>query len=174
MSSGIWQCFLGALQASVSVLLTMSYGVIASRFRLLRESSSRDINKLCVRVFLPALLITNVGNKLSSDSVGGVIPVLVMYSSYDTMSNEQGLNTYSLGYCLYDFLHGSGILVAKSVEGEVDNHTEDSDNERTEPRNWMGRTAEEEEDLKTATTTLLPDRIAHHSHYLVHGISQRV
>jgi len=76
MSSGILPSFLGALQASLAVLLTISYGAIASRFNLLKESSSRDISKTCVRLLLPALLITNVGKELHADTVHRYVPVL--------------------------------------------------------------------------------------------------
>jgi len=76
MSSGILASFLGALQASLAVLLTISYGVIAARFNLLKESSARDISKTCVRLFLPALLVTNVGSELHFDTAYRYIPVL--------------------------------------------------------------------------------------------------
>ncbi len=76
MSSGILPTFLGALQASLAVLLTIGYGVVAARFNLLKESSSRDISKLCVRLLLPALLITNVGSELHADTALRYVPVL--------------------------------------------------------------------------------------------------
>lgn len=61
--------FTGALQASLAVLLTIFYGVIAAQFDLLTEKSAKDISKACVRLFLPALLIVNVGQQLSLESV---------------------------------------------------------------------------------------------------------
>ena len=61
--------FTGALQASLAVLLTIFYGVIAAQFNLLTEKSAKDISKACVRLFLPALLIVNVGQQLSLESV---------------------------------------------------------------------------------------------------------
>lgn len=61
--------FTGALQASLAVLLTIFYGVIAAQFDLLSEKSAKDISKACVRLFLPALLIVNVGQQLSLESV---------------------------------------------------------------------------------------------------------
>lgn len=76
MSSGILPSFLGALQASLAVLLTISYGVVASRLNILKESSSRDISKMCVRLFLPALLISNVGSELHADTAFRYVPVL--------------------------------------------------------------------------------------------------
>ena len=76
MSSGILTSFLGALQASLAVLLTIGCGVIASRYSLLKESSARDISKVCVRLFLPALLIVNVGSELEIKTAARYIPVL--------------------------------------------------------------------------------------------------
>jgi len=61
--------FLGALQASVAVLLTIFVGVIASQFQLIGVDSSKEISKVAVRLFLPALLIVNVGSQLHSDTV---------------------------------------------------------------------------------------------------------
>lgn len=76
MSSGILPSFLGAVQASLAVFLTISYGVVASRLSILNESSSRDISKMCVRLFLPALLVTNVGEHLHADTAWRYVPVL--------------------------------------------------------------------------------------------------
>lgn len=61
--------FLGALQASIAVLLTIFAGVIASQFQLIGVDSSKEISKVAVRLFLPALLIVNVGSQLHSDTV---------------------------------------------------------------------------------------------------------
>jgi hypothetical protein len=61
--------FLGALQASVAVLLTILVGVIASQFQLIGIDSSKEISKVAVRLFLPALLIVNIGSQLHSDTV---------------------------------------------------------------------------------------------------------
>lgn len=70
--------FLGALQASIAVLLTIFAGVIAAQFDLLTVSSAKEISKLCVKLFLPALLIVNVGSQLHLDTVGGLASMFVM------------------------------------------------------------------------------------------------
>lgn len=80
MVNGTLQLVLAALQASLAVLLTISYGFIASRFNLLKQSSARDISKLCVRLFLPALLITNVGSELHADTFHRYIPILSKFT----------------------------------------------------------------------------------------------
>lgn len=76
MSSSILTSFLGALQASVAVLLTISYGAVAGQFNLLSESTAKDISKTCVRLFLPALLIHNVGSQLHLETATKYIPIL--------------------------------------------------------------------------------------------------
>lgn len=74
--NGLSTSFLAALQASLAVLLTISYGVIATQFKLLQTSSAKDISKLCVRIFLPALLISNVGSQLHLDTVMQYVPII--------------------------------------------------------------------------------------------------
>ncbi|PGH23928.1 hypothetical protein AJ80_01990 [Polytolypa hystricis UAMH7299] len=69
--------FLGALQACVSVLLTLCYGVIARRSGLVRDSSIRDMSALCVKVFFPALMVVNIGAQLRVEKVGNYAPVVV-------------------------------------------------------------------------------------------------
>jgi hypothetical protein len=68
--------FLGALQACVSVLLTMSYGAIAERLRLVKESSISDMAGLGVKLFLPALIVVHLGEQLHADIVLNYVPVL--------------------------------------------------------------------------------------------------
>ena len=61
--------FFGALQASIAVLLTIFAGVIAAQFGLISEESSKDVSKVCVKLFMPALLIVNVGSELTLGTV---------------------------------------------------------------------------------------------------------
>ena len=76
MSDELTTSFLGALQASVSVLLVIFYGVIAAQFDLLEGSTTKQISTLCVRMFLPALLVTNVGSQLHADTGLRYVPIL--------------------------------------------------------------------------------------------------
>lgn len=86
MSSSIVTSFLGALQASISVLLTIFYGAIAGQFNLISEDTAKDISKTCVRMFLPALLIHNVGSQLDLDSAAKYIPILIYAIAYNLIS----------------------------------------------------------------------------------------
>ena len=76
MANEILNPFIGAIQASLSVLLVILYGVIAAQFGILKGDSTREISTLCVRVFLPALLITKVGSQLHADTGIRYVPIL--------------------------------------------------------------------------------------------------
>lgn len=76
MQSSITASFIGALQASLSVLLIIGYGVIAAQFELLDEKSAKKISTICVQMFLPALLISNIGQELHWDTAGRYVPVV--------------------------------------------------------------------------------------------------
>lgn len=99
--SSIVVVFLGALQASLAVLLTIGYGAIASRWNLLKASSSRDISKACVRLFLPALLITNVGSELHADTAIRYVPVL---SEYPQETSRRSSDTLQYGHLYTHYL----------------------------------------------------------------------
>ncbi|KAI4719866.1 membrane transporter [Aureobasidium sp. EXF-10727] len=121
--------FTGALQASLAVLLTIFYGVIAAQFNLLTEKSAKDISKACVRLFLPALLIVNVGQQLSLESGTKYLAVFIWAIIYNVLSMVFGLavtkflnlpqwvtpalafnNTTSLPLLLVQSLQSTGIL----------------------------------------------------------------
>ncbi|KAK4112671.1 hypothetical protein N656DRAFT_797868 [Canariomyces notabilis] len=74
---GLFESFLGAIQASLSVLLVMFYGGAAAYLKLIDRQSSRSISKICVRVFLPALLITKVGSQLRPESASRYLVIVL-------------------------------------------------------------------------------------------------
>ncbi|KAL2067177.1 hypothetical protein VTL71DRAFT_1601 [Oculimacula yallundae] len=129
MSSSIVASFLGALEASLSVLLTIGYGAVAARYNLVKSASARDINKLCVRLFLPALMIANLGDELKAKTAYRYIPVLIWALLYTLVSMALGWllkrmfkfpawtipaicfnNTTALPLLLLQSLQTSGIL----------------------------------------------------------------
>ncbi|GAD92014.1 Auxin Efflux Carrier superfamily [Paecilomyces variotii No. 5] len=85
-SDGIVEPFLGALQACVSVLLTLFWGLAARKMKLLKEQSINDLSGLGVKVFLPALLVVNLGSQLHLDTGLDYIPVLVWSIVYTVLS----------------------------------------------------------------------------------------
>ncbi|KAI9778764.1 MAG: hypothetical protein M1816_003900 [Peltula sp. TS41687] len=136
-SNGVASAFLGALQASVAVLLTISYGVAATQFNILHERSAKEISKLCVKMFLPALLISNVGSQLSPANVGRYVPILIWALVYTFLSIGVGYvvtrifklpswvtpavafnNTVSLPLVLIQSLDATGILSRIVPEGD--------------------------------------------------------
>ena len=69
-SAGIVSSFVAAIQASLSVLLVIFYGAVAARFKLLDTPTSKNISKVCVKIFLPALLLTKLGSEMHAGSAG--------------------------------------------------------------------------------------------------------
>ncbi|RAL09386.1 Auxin Efflux Carrier superfamily [Aspergillus homomorphus CBS 101889] len=69
--------FLGAFQACVSVLLTLSYGVVARYAGLVSAASIKDVSALGIKLFFPALMVVNLGSNLHASSILNYIPILV-------------------------------------------------------------------------------------------------
>ncbi|KAF8850216.1 hypothetical protein BDZ45DRAFT_809338 [Acephala macrosclerotiorum] len=76
-TTGLIPSFLAAIQASLSVLLVISYGSIAARFSLLTPATTSQISKICVRMFLPALLLTQIGSELHLNSAHRYVAILL-------------------------------------------------------------------------------------------------
>ncbi|KAK4550237.1 hypothetical protein LTR36_003204 [Oleoguttula mirabilis] len=121
--------FLAALQASISVLLTIFAGVLVAQFYLLDGDAAKQVSRTCVRMFLPALLITKVGSQLHSDTVVNYVPILIWALVYNLSSMLLGVvctrvfklpawvtpalafnNTTSLPLLLMQSLQSTGIL----------------------------------------------------------------
>jgi predicted permease len=86
MPSAIVKSLLGAFQAVFSVLLTLSYGVFAARFGMVDPRTAKNISSLCVNMFLPALLITNVGNQINTHNFINYIPAFIWAGVYCVVS----------------------------------------------------------------------------------------
>ncbi|CAO2651705.1 Nn.00g042750.m01.CDS01 [Neocucurbitaria sp. VM-36] len=78
--------FLGAIQAAFSVLLTIAFGVVAAQCNLLSTNAAKEVSKLCVRMFLPALLIYKLGSNLHQDTGVRYVPILIWSISYTLLS----------------------------------------------------------------------------------------
>ena len=74
--SGLGESFLGAFQASLSILLVIATGVIAAQFSLLDASAAKSISSVCVKMFMPALLITKLGSQLHIETANQYWPIL--------------------------------------------------------------------------------------------------
>jgi hypothetical protein len=72
--------FTGAIQAAFSVLLTIAFGVVAAQCNLLSPNAAKEVSKLCVRMFLPALLIYKIGSNLHQDTGVRYVPVLSKFN----------------------------------------------------------------------------------------------
>ncbi|EJD41824.1 hypothetical protein AURDEDRAFT_68207 [Auricularia subglabra TFB-10046 SS5] len=63
--SDIAASLLGALQGTASVLLTLFSGYFCAKIGILDKNSTRRVNGLCSKLFLPCLLITQIGSDLT-------------------------------------------------------------------------------------------------------------
>ncbi|RMZ80270.1 hypothetical protein DV738_g2869, partial [Chaetothyriales sp. CBS 135597] len=137
MSSGLLSSFVSALQASLSVLLVISYGLVAAKLNLLDEPTSKKISTVCVRLFLPALLIASVGSQLHLENGLQYVGILVWAIVSNLASLTIGLvghkvfglpswvipavtfnNTTSLPLLLVESLRATGILDRLLLEGD--------------------------------------------------------
>ncbi|KAH6621761.1 auxin efflux carrier [Boeremia exigua] len=75
--NGFLASFVAAVQASLSVLLVISYGAIAARLGLLNTSNGKAISKICVKLFLPALLLVQIGSELHVGSAHRYLIILL-------------------------------------------------------------------------------------------------
>ncbi|KAF2015281.1 hypothetical protein BU24DRAFT_441096 [Aaosphaeria arxii CBS 175.79] len=129
--------FVGALQASVSVLLTIFYGVLAAQFKLLSSNGAKEVSNTCVRMFLPALLIFKVGSELQQGTAIRYVPILIWALFYNLLSVGIGVvttkvlklpswatpalafnNTTSLPLLLIQSLDATGILDLILTDGD--------------------------------------------------------
>jgi predicted permease len=91
MANSFAASFLGAIQAALSVLLTIFYGVLAGQLGIVDQDSSSDISKLCVDLFLPALLFTKIGEEFHLDTIGLYVPIIIWSFMTITISMLLGL-----------------------------------------------------------------------------------
>ena len=76
MRLGLLISFFGAVQAAISALLTVAVGVAAAQWGLLGSESSKQISRTCINLFLPLLLISNLGEELHLDAALRYVPIL--------------------------------------------------------------------------------------------------
>src|SRR5215469_3560912 len=81
---GLLTSILSAIQASLSVLLVIFYGGVAAHFKLLDGPSTKAISKVCVKIFLPALLFAKIGEELHAGSANryGIILIWAIVAHF--------------------------------------------------------------------------------------------
>jgi predicted permease len=94
--TGLLSSFLAAVQASMSVLLVIFYGILIARFKLLDSSTGKTISKVCVKVFLPALLLTKIGSELHSGSAHRYLIILIWAFACHIVSFLVGVTAHLL------------------------------------------------------------------------------
>lgn len=77
MPSELLTTLVGAIQGSLSILLVIFYGVLASQYGLLSTKSAKAMSHLSVKIFLPFLLVTKVGEVINADNAMNFVPVIL-------------------------------------------------------------------------------------------------
>lgn len=90
MSSALGVAIIGALQGSLSVLLTIFYGVIATRCGMITPPTIKDVSTLCANVFLPALLVATIGQSVNAENFLSYLPIFVWSLTYTLLSMALG------------------------------------------------------------------------------------
>ncbi|KAF2023367.1 hypothetical protein EK21DRAFT_118841 [Setomelanomma holmii] len=88
--------FVAAIQASLSVLLVISYGGIAAKLGLLTSQHGKAISKICVKMFLPALLLVQIGSELHLGSANRYLIILLWASICHLISFLVGIFAHLL------------------------------------------------------------------------------
>ncbi|KAH8430681.1 Auxin Efflux Carrier superfamily [Aspergillus melleus] len=139
MDKGVIVPLLGALQACVSVLLTMSFGAAAQRLRLIQKSSIDDVAALGMKLLLPALIITHLGEQLELGNLANYGPVLawsIIYTSISiglayAISKMLKLPAWVIPACAFNNTTSLPLLLLQSLEsvGSLKLIIEDGDTE---------------------------------------------
>ena len=138
MASSLLATFLAAGQASSSVLLVAFYGVVSAETDILDAAATKRISALCVRILLPALLLTRIGSELEYETFSNYIPVFAWALFYNVVSLLLGLvtvkflnwprwvpvaaafnNTTSLPLLLMRALESTGVLRTLLLEHDT-------------------------------------------------------
>ncbi|KAI1096250.1 auxin efflux carrier [Rostrohypoxylon terebratum] len=129
MPSELLVSFLGAIQASLSVLLTIGAGVAAAQFGLITTHAAEEVSHLCVTMLLPCLMVVKLGSELHLDTIGNFVPIVIWATIYTVASIGIGMaavaffrlpkwavpaiafnNTQSLPLLLLQSLEATGVL----------------------------------------------------------------
>ncbi|KAG7580157.1 hypothetical protein FFLO_00128 [Filobasidium floriforme] len=77
---------LSALQASVTVLLILGYGYYLRRSDFVDRKTENGVSKLCVKIFLPCLLFSQIGPLATPENLESYWIVVVLSLAYQLIS----------------------------------------------------------------------------------------
>ncbi|TFK46069.1 hypothetical protein OE88DRAFT_1668210 [Heliocybe sulcata] len=143
-SESLTATLLGALQGSISVLLTALAGYLTARFGLLDRNSIKKISNVSSLLFLPCLIVVEMGPQLTVKDISKlwIMPVWGAFSSLVahlagwagmaalklpawTVVASGRANANALPLLLLQSLESTGVLKSLSGEGESPSETLD-------------------------------------------------
>ena len=75
--SSAWTTALAALQSSIAILLIIAAGYVCRKRNFLTETGESQITSLCNSIFLPALLVSQVGPNFSLHDSAKIVPIFI-------------------------------------------------------------------------------------------------
>ena len=136
-SSSLGPAFLGAFEGSISVLLTLFAGYYVGRLEILDHKAVRRISQLCSNLFLPCLILEQMGPELTASNIAKlwIIPVWGVMSTvlahivgwlgqkafktpYWVIVASGRPNSSALPLLLLQSLESTGILDSLGAPGE--------------------------------------------------------
>lgn len=134
--------FLGSFEGTVSVLLTLSVGFVVAQKGMVDHQTVRRISSLCTNIFLPCLIVAQMGPELTVENLGrmwiiptwGVVSTIIAHllgwlaqSVFRTRSwlivAAGRPNSSALPLLLLESLSSTGVLEALSNDGESPSKT---------------------------------------------------
>lgn len=96
MAASLLTSFAAAIQASLSVLLVLSYGALAAHLGLLDSKNGKAISKVSVKMFLPALLLVQLGSEMRIDGAHRYLIVVLWAIAAHIVSFLIGIAAHAL------------------------------------------------------------------------------
>ncbi len=129
--------FLGALEGATSLLLTLLTGYCVARLRLIDHQTVTRVSKLCTQLFLPCLIVVQMGPHLTVSNLGkmwilplwGLVSTIVAHllgwlgkaffkTRWWVIVAAGRPNTSALPLLLLQSLESTGVLDSLSADGE--------------------------------------------------------
>ncbi|KAI0686869.1 auxin efflux carrier [Cerioporus squamosus] len=131
------ETFSGAFQGSISVLLTLLAGYVMARKGYLNHQTVRNVSKLCTTLFLPCLIIEEMGPELTARNLStvwiiplwGLVSTLLAHAIGYLGKRIMKLPYWTVVACGRPNSNALPLLLLQSLEhtGVLDNLSKDGD-----------------------------------------------
>ncbi|KAF7299077.1 Dual specificity kinase 1 [Mycena indigotica] len=97
MSSELLEGLVSSSKASISVLLVLVYGYILRRFSFISAEGEHNVTQLCTKLFLPALLFTEIGPLATAHNLRSYWPIIPLSLFFQSIALLAAILSRTLG-----------------------------------------------------------------------------